>query len=50
MHKAGDAAMSKNSCQPEGLLRKSALTLSAGLVLFSIRPAPTFASSPIFAR
>ena len=33
-----------------GLRPKSALTLSAGLAIYSICPAPSFASSPILAR
>lgn len=35
MHKAGNAAMGKNSCQSKGLRLKPALTLSTGLILFA---------------
>ena len=42
--------MGQNSCQPKGLQPKPALTLSAGLTIFAICPASSFALSPIFAR
>ena len=47
--KGSDNAMGQNSCQPEGLQPKPALTLSAGLTIFAICSAPPFASAPILA-
>ena len=41
--------MGQNSRQPEGLQPKPALTLSAGLTIFAICSAPSFASAPILA-
>ena len=41
--------MGYNSCQPKGLQPKPALTLSAGLTIFAICSAPSFASAPILA-
>jgi hypothetical protein len=50
IRKGRDDVMGQNSCQPEGLRPQSRLALSAGLAIFTICPAPSFAPSPILAR